>query len=511
VFSIEDEELLFSWLGRMVLLNCTGDPRRTLAALFGTTSVTASVDLPLHLLRLAERVKGDRDLALHWIEMHTLYPYYRPFNPRTHETALRVMLQGGGGGLRMAMGHTANGFGNSPRLRYCPRCVERDRNKPGFAFWRRAHHLPGVTVCPEHMEVLVSAEGNERRWRKQFVLPPLEIFDSRTPVHRPSFTFAQISAELLSLSLAPLSPQRVASTYLHAMAARGLTQGRAGGQRPLLPELAAAVRHYYADFVAFEHAQRLRRTANTPLQWCHQLVIRPDRASHPICHLLLIGFLFGSVRNFVEAYEACGDDSDQESRRRPPAVRNLCRDELKWRRETWVDLLRRLGGAKAARAERPDVYAALYRCDREWLLAQNKSHRAPQLLRPIRVQWTARDADYCSRAPVVAKDLLDSSPRMRITASRLRRAFGEALVTRNMNLLPQFTALIEQLAETADQYHRRKIETAMSEILDSGRPLTWSEVQRSAGLRAWTPELRKHAQACAHSLRICSSPRSSPS
>jgi hypothetical protein len=35
------------------------------------------------------------------------------------------------------------------------------------------------------------------------------------------------------------------------------------------------------------------------MRWLYDLCRRPDRSLHPLCHLLLIGLLFGSIRNFV--------------------------------------------------------------------------------------------------------------------------------------------------------------------------------------------------------------------
>jgi len=36
------------------------------------------------------------------------------------------------------------------------------------------------------------------------------------------------------------------------------------------------------------------------MRWLQDLIQRPERASHPICHLLLIGYLFETLDNFSD-------------------------------------------------------------------------------------------------------------------------------------------------------------------------------------------------------------------
>ncbi|WP_160012737.1 TnsD family Tn7-like transposition protein, partial [Rhizobium sp. 18055] len=62
--------------------------------------------------------------------------------------------------------------------------------------------------------------------------------------------------------------------------------------------------HYFADFANFQHQSRLLQTARSPLRWIEDLVERPDRSLHPICHLLMIDFLFGSIAEFSLAVDA---------------------------------------------------------------------------------------------------------------------------------------------------------------------------------------------------------------
>ena len=40
--------------------------------------------------------------------------------------------------------------GENRYLRYCPLCVEKDRQLYGESYWHRSHQLTGVSVCSKH-------------------------------------------------------------------------------------------------------------------------------------------------------------------------------------------------------------------------------------------------------------------------------------------------------------------------------------------------------------------------
>ena len=68
--------------------------------------------------------------------------------------------------------------------------------------------------------------------------------------------------------------------------------------------LALELRRHYNNFDSFLHRARLLSTDISPLAWTRPLFDKPGRSSHPICHLLLIGFLFGTLRNFLRSMES---------------------------------------------------------------------------------------------------------------------------------------------------------------------------------------------------------------
>jgi hypothetical protein len=488
------DELLYSWLGRIAVLNQLGDPRAALEALFGSAGLSASIDLPVRLRALCERLEYAPEVAAPLIEVGTLYPYYRPFCAGRDGQILEVLLNGGAGGLRMLMGNTAQGFGNAPELRYCPQCVIDDRRRVGFAYWHRSHHLPGVVVCHLHGEILVYPSDVAPRWTKRFILPPTTVHRIAGPVPPWQDKLAEVSSEVLLASVPNLDGDRLVATHLSALRAVGFVKQKAGKESPAIDCIVVGIREHYNDFAGFRHRNRLLSSERTPLHWVRSALQRPTRALHPLCHLLLLQYLYGSVHAFLLRY-AAGTPSTA-SRPTAPAQKAAApdRQERAVRRKEWRQALSDANGAKAARELAPAVYAWLYRHDREWLLREN-GRNAPEPAARSRIDWKARDEEMSRRAQILAKLLAAEAPRKRLTVSRLRRSLGEARVRNEQ--LPKLEKALLQLAETKDNYHIRRVTSAAQVLIETGRPLTWSNIQRGAGLRNWSDPLREAARAVA--------------
>lgn len=298
------DELLYSWLARVAALNALGPPRDALERLFGCRTFVPSVDLPTRLQLLADGL-GKRlpntsldDL----LEAGTLLPYHRPF--LTANTNLRVrhhLLHGNAKGLKSLMGRVANRFGAHPALRSCPVCLIDSWKHHGSAYWMRKHQLPGVTCCLDHGIMLNSTPLRGRTDRQRLLLPRAAPESQHVKCANPGqIRFAQLSQELVAAALPALVPMKRSAAYRAAALANGYGAGRRGLN---FPAVAEALRRRFDDFNGFEHCERLRSSAAQPLAWVRPLFDKPERALHPICHLLLIELLFGSVSAFQAACE----------------------------------------------------------------------------------------------------------------------------------------------------------------------------------------------------------------
>lgn len=294
------DEVLYSYIARVAACNALGDPRARLQILFGTKDIIPCADFPTQLASLYHRLDGAALFSSieNLIETRTLYPYHRPFLVlERHDQALHVILQGHGKGLKTVLGRVANRFGASPPLRYCHICHREDVKHHGAPYWHRSHQLPGVTCCAIHCNDLRALEPFSKLSDRQQLLLPPGVPAPCTQEHSSAaqFQFSILSKNLLEAGLPAMDPLRRQAIYTDAAISMGFGTGR---QRIDRPGLAKAIRQHYRDFEGFQHRNRLLSTPTHPMRWLDDLFERPCRSSHPVCHLLLIGFLFQSVEVF---------------------------------------------------------------------------------------------------------------------------------------------------------------------------------------------------------------------
>lgn len=316
--SLLPDELLYSWLARLAALNAMGSPRDVLQQLFDCRTLVPSVDLPSRLLAMAERLGGLSPFPTldKLLEDGTLLPYHRPFlTDTTYSRVHQRILHGDGKGLKTLMGRVANRFGAHPALRSCSHCLADSWNRHGSMYWIRQHQLPGVNCCITHGVVLQTMPLQARTHRQQLILP------TRKPVTQPAdwadarqLRFAQMSQDLVAAALPVIAPSRRAEIYRAAALALGHRTRR---DKVNFSAMTNALREHFNDFQGFDHQVRLLSTAATPLGWLRLLFVRPQRSLHPICHLLAIDFLFGSVATFKTACAASDLDPHAQSLRAP--------------------------------------------------------------------------------------------------------------------------------------------------------------------------------------------------
>lgn len=293
------DELLYSFVGRMSAMNALGNTRERMHLLFGAKNLIPVVDMPTRVehLQLALGSLSPWKSGMEAIDDATVYPYHRPFVPLQRNLAIESILLGSSGkSLKTLLGRVANRFGAAPKLRFCTACLAADTHEYGAPYWHRAHQLPGVMACQIHGQGLLEySKTFHLTDRQRISLAPAVVAEGVTPStpHLHQIAFALLSQELLRARL-PVLGKACQSAYRGTIKDFGLMRRQYIDYRAL----AIAVRAHYCDFDGFSHRDRILSTKRKPLSWLRSLIERPDRSSHPICHLLLIGFLFQTVEKF---------------------------------------------------------------------------------------------------------------------------------------------------------------------------------------------------------------------
>ncbi len=109
--------------------------------LFERRALNTVVDLPCHLGSFIDKLPHGHKYGVDYIiDYHTLLPFYRPFLPQERFDRLREqMITGSGQAIHRRAGVASSNIKRSPWLRYCPKCVEEDRERYGECYWHRLH------------------------------------------------------------------------------------------------------------------------------------------------------------------------------------------------------------------------------------------------------------------------------------------------------------------------------------------------------------------------------------
>jgi len=303
------DELLYSVAARYHLLAVNHSSIFTCDFLFSNRTGGLNHDFPYGLQAFATNTNclgGDGNRIL---EHLTILPFFEPF--LTASTALAVkaaMLSCNAKSIKFSLGLPPAQVDATHPLRMCFDCLDADIRTTGFSYWHRAHQLPGVLMCAEHMSPLIALPLKiNRLWKHSYLLPSDLATDSlvSSPHHS-----KPVSDRLVELSLnakvlmfqqwPPLDPFRLWHTYRHGLREHGFLS-RDGQIRQQYFQDAFSV--HYAPLKDLLYFRELLST-NAIRTFCPALVRKPRAGKHPLKHLLMIGFLFGDIETFKKYYDA---------------------------------------------------------------------------------------------------------------------------------------------------------------------------------------------------------------
>lgn len=285
--------------------------------LFGVKASTATIDLPSRLGYLVENLPAGHLLHVdRLIDERTLLPFYSPFLKKSSVDRLREEMKGAGGGVVHKVASITPGTIRPPDfLRFCPSCVEADRQKFKECYWHRLHQVPGVLACPEHKTFLEDSEVRARNRSNSYAYVPAEQANLRADArlldladtHHRCLMFISQSAECL-LNQRGLVPgyDILHSYYLKALGAKGLTYQ---GRFVHTARLAEGLRQVYSRSLLT--AIQCDFDDDKEYSWPFRLIkeLRMGKANHPLRHLLLIGLLSHTVKSFFRIGDVDGNET----------------------------------------------------------------------------------------------------------------------------------------------------------------------------------------------------------
>ena len=276
-----------------------------LKTLWGTTTISAIVGLPGHLAYLVAHLPlGYPATADTFIYGHTLLPFYAPFLLRANLSRLYAEMCGTPAtGMQGRATAATGGLSMPDWFRFCPACVEGDREQWGEAYWHRVHQISGLEVCPTHA-VFLEPSAARLRYReraREFVsaerairaLPPRPL-DLSNRCHQILLELARDADWLLRQNRLPSDLETLQKRYVVALIRQKSATPRG---HLLLSELWREFRASYPPALLRSlHGDLDERI--TP-QWLSHLVHDPHTLHHPLHHMLMIHFLGYSLSEFL--------------------------------------------------------------------------------------------------------------------------------------------------------------------------------------------------------------------
>lgn len=299
------DECLYSVCSRQHILWGNQSPTDTLSLLFGSGYKKFAHDFPSNLNLLIDSAKSIWGTAEEVISEHTIAPIFFPFQSSDHIQELKQALMGTNiGSMKYRLGLVTGRFGGAHPLKACVKCMATDRSVLGVTYWHLSHQLPGVTTCPVH-GVLLSESIENRQWSRgfQWLLPDelaLSVTD-QSAIDPATFEALQNMSELAvdlwkSGSSCQFDTTTVANVYKKAFSNFGRSQKSRDAAADRFAELCAMLKQH-PPFTA------LPTTRKCAIGFISQMTRKPRGYCHPLKHLTLIWWLFGSLESFVKAYQ----------------------------------------------------------------------------------------------------------------------------------------------------------------------------------------------------------------
>lgn len=297
--------------------------RDSLQDLFGANVFTAT-NFPTRLQNFATRLSGPAKIEPeNLIRDHTALPYYQAFiSQEKWLRATSAMLYAGR--PRINMGVHAHIVKECDALKYCEMCCREQKNEWGACYWVRSHQLPGVNVCPFHKVRLIKSTvrtkaGFSTGLRLVLPCPHIKPESSirsggsiKVQVTENECRFALMSDALFHLGIVQDEKLR-ASCYRQALE----LSGYGSFHRLMLERLARDLDSFWGK----EVTEGLNiQIGDEKHAWWLRYFFQRSKELPPALHLLLIGFLWKDIPDFLDAYDHASIRAPQnrEAKLKPP-------------------------------------------------------------------------------------------------------------------------------------------------------------------------------------------------
>lgn len=305
-------ETLFSLVGRHHRFRGQALAAHTCEQFFGHPRAGSQHDLPSRLSHFVSRTEGCFGEVDEIVKERTLLAYYVAFLSAEELADVTACMAGDSvAHLKLRLGILTSRFRANHPLKACETCIEADRADFGWAYWHLEHQYPGMWVCQKHGQLLresiLKATGVERF---QWHLPAIESFrDWPAGVGRAMqselVAIHSLSEQVVQLVF-PVPDRGINASRLHEVYRAELERRSwmtAGGSLRM-PAIAASYLEHVKHLRVLPEFEALPATVEEAITQLGRMLRPPRSGTHPLRHLVLINWLFGSAESFRKAYES---------------------------------------------------------------------------------------------------------------------------------------------------------------------------------------------------------------
>lgn len=161
--------------------------------------------------------------------------------------------------------------------------------------------------------------------------------------------------------------------------------------------------------------------------------------------------------------------------------------QLSERRSKWIELQERYPEKSKTELRKlvPEVYAFLYRNDRDWLNEFSPVKRRVHHLPNQRIDWEERDKDLLKEVKnILLKWDSGNEKPIRVSLTSIGRKLNKlALLQQKADKLPKTIEYIRKVSEDTVAFQKRRVESTIEKLKKENEPILEWKIYRKAGLR----------------------------
>ena len=302
-------ETLFSLVARHHHFRGNTLASHTCEQFFGHPRAGSQHDLPGRLSHFVSRTGGCFGEVDEVATERTLLAYYIAFLTAEELTDVTACMAGNSvAHLKLRLGILTSRFRANHPLKACEACVASDRTEFGWAYWHLEHQYPGMWFCQNHgqllRESLLKATGVERF---QWHLPAIGSFRDwpagvLSAMQRELGAIQSLSKQVLEL-VSQAADRSVDTSRLHEVYRAELERRSwmTSGGSLRMPAITASYLEHVKHLRILPEFEALPETLEEATTQLGRLLRPPRSGTHPLRHLVLINWLFGSAESFWKA------------------------------------------------------------------------------------------------------------------------------------------------------------------------------------------------------------------